>query len=238
FDAVDQAGVSTNVASFVGLGNVWRSVMGTSHRRPTKDEFEQMKALVEEAMKNGAKGLSCCLAQTPDSLATTADMVELCKVVARYHGIFVTHIRNEGSDVFAAIREAIEIGRRAGVAVEILHIKIADQVNWGRMNEIVKLINDARKQGVNVGADVYPYTRGNNNLSSIIPPWAHEGGTAKMLARLKDPQERVKLKKDIRVGIPGWYNHYTAVGGDWSRMLISANNSYKGLTMDRVLAAR
>ncbi len=238
FDAVEKAGVSTNVASFVGLGNVWRSVMGTSHRRPTKDEFEQMKALVEEAMKNGAKGLSCCLAQTPDMLATTDDLVELCKVVARYRGIFVVHIRNEGSDVFAAIREAIAVGRRAGVAVEILHIKIADQVNWGRMNEVVKLIDDARKQGVNVGADVYPYTRGNNNLSSIIPPWAHEGGTAKLLARLKDSKERVKLKKDIREGIPGWYNHYTAVGGDWSRMLISANNSYKGLTMDRVLAAR
>jgi N-acyl-D-aspartate/D-glutamate deacylase len=238
FDHVERAGVSTNVASFVGLGNIWKCVMGDSHRRPTAAELDQMKALIEAAMKDGAKGLSCCLAQTPDALATTDELVELCKVVARYNGVFVVHIRNEGADVFAAMREAIDIGRRAGVAVEILHIKIADQVNWGRMNEVVKLIDGARKSGVNVQANVYPYTRGNNNLSSILPPWAHEGGTVKMLARLKDPAERGRMKKDIREGIPGWYNHYTAVGGDWSRMLVSANNSYKGLTMDRVLAAR
>jgi N-acyl-D-amino-acid deacylase len=165
-------------------------------------------------------------------------VVELCKVVAKHGGIFVVHIRNEGTGVFDAIREVIEIGRRAGVAVEILHIKIADQLHWGRMNEVVKLIDDARKNGVDVGANVYPYTRGNNNLASILPPWAHEGGTGQMLARLKDAKERMKLKNDIKGGVPGWYNHYTAVGGDWSRMLISANNRYQGLTMDRILAAR
>ena len=135
------------------------------------------------------------LAAPPDSLATTDEIVELCKVVARHGGIFVTHIRNEGTGVFDAIREAIEIGRRAGITVEIMHIKIADQKYWGRMNEVVKLIDDARKQGINVGANVYPYTRGNNNLASIIPPWAHEGGTAKMLERLKDPEERATHQK-------------------------------------------
>jgi N-acyl-D-aspartate/D-glutamate deacylase len=238
FEQVERAGVSPNVASFVGLGNIWKSVMGNSHRRPTAAELEQMKALVEQAMKDGASGLSCALAMPPDSLATTDDLVELCKVVARHGGIFVVHMRNEGIDVFQAIREVIEIGRRAGVAVEILHIKIADQQYWGRMAVVVNLINKARQSGVNVQANVYPYTRGNNNLASILPPWAHEGGTARMLARLKDPRERVKLKRDIRKGIPGWYNHYTAVGGDWSRMLISANNNYQGLTMDRILAQR
>jgi N-acyl-D-aspartate/D-glutamate deacylase len=162
----------------------------------------------------------------------------LCKVVARYKGIFVSHIRGEGTGVFDAIREVIEVGRRAGVQVEILHIKIADQSCWGRMNEIVKTIDDARQSGVNVQANVYPYTRGHNDLATIIPPWAHEGGTEKMLARLKDPAERVKLKRDIENGLPGWYDHYTAIGGDWSRMLISDRNSYGGLTMDRILAAR
>ena len=238
FDLIERSGVSTNVASFVGLGNVWQCVMGTSHQRPTPAQFEQMKSLVEEAMKNGASGLSCMLAMPPDALATTDDIVELCKVAARYGGIFVTHIRHEGTGVFEAIKEAIAIGRRAGIAVEILHIKIADQMFWGRMNEVVKLIDDARKEGINVGANVYPYTRGNNNLASIIPPWAHEGGTAKMLERLKDASMRSRLKKDIKGGVPGWYNHYTAVGGDWSRMLISAKNNYQGLTMDKILAAR
>ena len=238
FEQTEKAGVSVNVASFVGLGNVWQCVMGTSHARPTPAQLEEMKKLVADAMEQGASGLSCCLAQTPDLLSTTDELVELCKVVARYKGIFVSHIRGEGTGVFDAIREVIEVGRRAGVQVEILHIKIADQSCWGRMNEIVKTIDDARKTGVNVQANVYPYTRGHNDLSSIIPPWAHEGGTEKLLARLKDPAERVRLKNDIKNGLPGWYNHYTAVGGDWSRMLICDRNSYGGLTMDRILAAR
>jgi N-acyl-D-aspartate/D-glutamate deacylase len=237
-DLVERTGIATNVASFVGLGNVWKSVMGGSHQRPTRQQFEQMKNLVEEAMKEGAMGLSCCLAMPPDALATTEDLVELCKVVGRYGGIFVVHVRNEGTDVLTAIEEAIEVGRRAGVPVEILHIKIADQLLWGRMSEVVQRIDHARRSGVNIQANVYPYTRGNNDLASILPPWAHEGGTGKLLARLKDRALRDRLKKDIRDGVPGWYNHYTAVGGDWSRMLVSANNRYQGLTMDRILAAR
>ncbi|MBI1831191.1 MAG: D-aminoacylase [Planctomycetes bacterium] len=238
FDTVDKAKPSINVVSYVGLGTVWRCVMGDSHARPTKAQFERMKQLVEQAMKDGARGLSCMLASPPDSLATTEEIVELCKIVKRFGGIFATHIRNEGTGVFDAIREAIDIGRRAGITVEIIHIKIADQRFWGRMNEIVRLIDDARKEGINVGANVYPYTRGNNNLATIIPPWAHEGGAKQMLARLKDSAQRAKIKKDIQDGIPGWYNHYTAVGGDWSRMLIAANSGYKGLTMDRILEAR
>jgi len=237
FDLIDKERISPNVVSHVGLGNIWRSVMGNSHQRPSPAQFEEMKALVDQAMKDGARGLSCSLAMPPDSLATTDDLVELCKVVAKYGGIFVAHIRNEGTEVFAAIREVIEVARRAGVTVEILHIKIADQLLWGKMSEVVKLVDDARKSGLNVAADVYPYTRGNNNLSSIIPPWAHEGGNAAMLARLKDPKDRERLKKDITKGIPGWYNHYTAVGGDWGRMLVNAG-TFKGLTMDRILADR
>jgi N-acyl-D-aspartate/D-glutamate deacylase len=238
FDTIDRAGVSTNMVSFVGLGTVWRCVMGDSHARPTKAQFEEIKRLVEEGMQNGARGLSCMLAVPPDGIATTEELVELCKIVKRYNGTFAAHIRNEGIGVFDAIREVIEIGRRSGVTVEIIHIKIADQVYWGRMNEVVKLVDDARKEGINVGANLYPYTRGSNNLATIIPPWAHEGGTKAMLARLKDPKDRAKIKKDVQAGIPGWYNHYTAVGGDWSRMLISANSGYKGLTMDRILEAR
>lgn len=238
FDLVERRKVSVNVASFVGLGTVWRCVMGDSHARPTKEQMEKMKALVAEAMKQGAAGLSSQVMMPPGSLATTDDIVELAKVAAKYGGIFVIHVRNEGTGVFEAIQEAIEIGRRAGIQVEILHIKIADQRYWGRMNEVIALINKARQQGVNVQADVYPYTRGHNNLRSIVPPWAHEGGTAKLLVRLKDPKLRSRLKRDIRKGLPGWYNHYTAVGGDWSRILLSGKSAYTGLTMDRVLAAR
>ena len=238
FDTLQQAGISVNVASYVGMDNVWESVMGTSHERPSAEQREQMKSLVEEAMKDGAFGLSTMLAMPPGSLATTDDLVEMCKVVARHGGLYSTHNRNEGTGVFEAIQEAIAIGERAGVPVDVIHLKIADQKLWGRMPEVVALIDEARRRGVNVQANVYPYTRGNNDLASIIPPWAHQGGTARMLERLKEPEARVKLKTDIKEGLPGWYNHYTAVGGDWSRMLVSGKGPYEGLTMDRILAAR
>jgi N-acyl-D-aspartate/D-glutamate deacylase len=238
FDTLDKAGIAVNVASYVGMDNVWQGVMGSSHERPTAEQREQMKALVEGAMKDGAFGLSTMLAMPPGSLATTDDLVEMCKVVARHGGLYSTHNRNEGSEVFAAVKEAIAIGERAGVPVDVIHLKIADQKLWGRMNEVVALIDDARKRGVNVQANVYPYTRGNNDLASIIPPWAHEGGSARMIERLKDPKQRERMKKEIRDGIPGWYNHFTAVGGDWERMLVSGKGAYAGLTMDRILATR
>jgi len=238
FDAVERSGIAPNVASYVGLNNVWRSVMGDSFARPTTEQIEQMQKLVDEAMNDGALGLSSQVMMPPGSLATTDDIVALCKVVARHGGIYSTHIRNEGTGVFDSVKEAIEIGERAGVAVDVIHLKIADQKYWGRMKEVVALIEAARERGVNVQANVYPYMRGNNNLVSIIPPWAHEGGTQKLLARLKDPEQREKIKSDIRQGVDGWYNHYTAVGGDWSRMLVSADNRFKGLTMDRVMSLR
>lgn len=238
FDAIDKAGVCVNVASYVGLDNVWEGVMGTSYARPTPAQFEEMKKLLEEAMKDGAYGMSSLLMMPPGSLATTDDIVELCKVVKAHGGIFSTHIRNEGTGVFDSVKEAIAIGERTGVPVDVIHIKIADEKNWGKMSEVVAMIDAARKRGVNVQANVYPYTRGNNNLASIIPPWAHEGGKGKFLERLKSTEDRERMKKDIKNGIEGWYNHYTAVGGDWSRMLISGRGQFEGLTMDRVIAVK
>ncbi|QDU22732.1 N-acyl-D-amino-acid deacylase family protein [Urbifossiella limnaea] len=237
-DEIDRAGVGVNVATYVGLDNVWESVMGQSHARPTPAEFEQMKAVIDAAMRDGAFGLSSLLAMPPGSLATTDDLVELAKAAGRRGGIYSAHTRNEGTGVFDAVREMIAVAERAGVPVDIIHIKIADQQFWGRMNEVVALIDAARRRGVDVRANVYPYTRGNNNLSSIVPPWAHEGGRAKLLERLRDPAARTRMKADITGGIPGWYNHFTAVGGDWSRMLVSGRGPYEGLTMDRVISEK
>jgi N-acyl-D-aspartate/D-glutamate deacylase len=138
----------------------------------------------------------------------------------------------------ASVQEAIEIGERAGVPVDVIHLKIADQQLWGSMDQLVSLIDNARTRGVNVQANVYPYTRGNNDLVSIIPPWAHEGGTEQLLQRLRDPRQRQRMKDDIRGTVPGWYNHLSAVGGDWSRILVSGDNAMKGLTMDRVFSLR
>ena len=236
FDTVERKGIAVNVASYVGLDNVWQSVMGTSYARPTAEQFARMKEVLDAGMKDGGLGLSTMLMMPPGSLATTDDLVALCSVVKTHGGLYSSHIRNEGDGVFESVKEAIAVGERAGVPVDVIHIKIADQKLWGRMPEVVALIDAARKRGVAVTANVYPYTRGNNNLASIIPPWAHEGGTRKMLDRLRDPAQRPRLKKDIREGIPGWYNHYLAVGGDWSRMLVSGKSSYEGLTVDRVIA--
>jgi N-acyl-D-aspartate/D-glutamate deacylase len=238
FTVLERSGISVNVASYVGLDNVWQSVMGLGHERPTAAQLAAMQALVAQALEEGAFGLSSMLAMPPGSLATTDDLVKLCEPVARVGGLFSSHIRNEGTGVFEAVAEAIAVGERAGVRVDVIHLKIADQQYWGRMKELVALIEQARARGVDVQANVYPYTRGNNNLASIVPPWAHEGGRGALLARLKDPAQRQRMKRDIREGIDGWYNHFTAVGGDWSRMLISGRCAYEGQTMDRVIALR
>ena len=238
FDVLKTATISTNVASYVGLGSVWECVMGKSFDRPSPDQLAAMVKLVEQAMEDGALGLSSQVMMPPGSLATTDEIVQLCRAVKPYGGIYSTHIRNEGTGVFASVEEAIEIGERAGVPVDVIHLKIADQQYWGRMQEVVNLIQAARDRGVDVQANVYPYSRGNNNLVSIIPPWAHEGGREKLIERLKDVREHARLKQDILGSIPGWYNHFTAVGKDWSRILVSGNNQYRGLTMDRVMSLR
>jgi len=243
FRSLERSKISVNVASYVGQGNIWRCVMGDAYDRPTPAQLGEMRTLIAEAMEDGAVGLSTMLASGPGFLATTDDLVELCREVKKYGGLYSTHHRNEGAGVFESVKEAIAIGERAGVPVDIIHLKIADQQNWGKMKDIVALIENARRRGVNVQANIYPYTRGNNNLVTILPPWAHEGGHEKLMARLKDPAERARMKKDIQSGIPGWYNHYTAVGGDWSRMLVNGNLSAKnraaeGQTMDVILAKR
>ncbi|WP_152049578.1 N-acyl-D-amino-acid deacylase family protein [Tautonia marina] len=241
FDAIERSGIAINVASYVGLGNIWQAVMGDSFDRPTEEQFQAMEALLDQAMQDGALGLSTMLMH-PQSLGTqTDDIVRLARVVAKHGGIYSSHIRTEGLGVLDSIAEAIAIGEQAGLPVDIIHLKIAEQTLWGRMPEIVAMIDAARARGVDVQANVYPYTRGNNNLVSIIPPWAHEGGRDALLARLADPDTRPRLKQDILQGIPGWYNHYLAVGGDWSRMLISErlspeNARFEGQTMDVILA--
>lgn len=238
FDTVEKAGVAVNLGSYVGLDNIWQCVMGQSFDPPSAEDLEKMKRLVAQAMDEGALGLSSMLMMPPGSLATTEHLVALCRIVRDKGGIFSSHIRDEGLGVFDSVKQIIEVARQADVPADIIHLKIADHNYWGRMNEVVALIASARHQGINVQANVYPYTRGNNNLSSIIPPWAHEGGTKAMLDRLRDPAQRTRLKHDIQNGLPGWYNHYTAVGNDWSRMLISEDNAYKGMTMDQVLVLR
>lgn len=238
FDLIEASTVSVNVASYVGLNNVWRCVRGDSFEPPSEQDLAAMEKLVAQAMADGALGLSSQVMMPPGSLATTDHLIQLCRVAAEAGGIYSTHIRNEGTGVFDSVREAIRIGEQARIPVDIIHLKIADESFWGRMSEVVALIQAARDRHLNVQANVYPYTRGNNNLVSIIPPWAHEGGRERLLERLRNEADRSKMREGILGAVPGWYNHFTAVGKDWSRILVSGNNQYQGLTMDRVMALR
>ena len=235
--AVLKGGVSTNIGSYVGSGVVFEAAHGSKPGPASPAEIEKMRGLIRQAMEDGAFGVSTSLHQTPGYWISTDELVEMAKVAGAYGGIYSSHIRTEGEEVFEAVSEAIEVGRRASVPVDILHLKIAHYKLWGQMPELIGVIQNARNQGVDVEANIYPYTAGQNaGLINIIPPWAHEGGTAEMLKRLADPALRARLEHDITQGIPGWYNHYTAVGNDWSRIQIVsvANPDYRKYVGKRV----
>jgi len=243
FQAVEEQGVAANICSYVGQTQIWTYVKGEKLEAATPGEVDRMKQQVAQAMEQGAMGLSSSLLMPPSSLVTTDQLVELAEAAAARGGIYSTHIRDEGEGVFDSIAEAIEIGKRAGIRVDIIHMKIADEKLWGRMPEIIDMIDAARSDGHDIRAHVYPYTAGQNNLRSIIPPWAHDGGNEAMLERLKAPDARQRIRKDILEGISGWYNHYLAVGSDWSRMLLVGfsqpkNQPYVGKRMSELIADR
>lgn len=242
FRVVEKRRVANNIASYVGLGQVWECAVGYEMRRPAAAEMDEMRRLVAEAMRDGALGLSTSLITAPSSAATRDEILALLRVVKKFGGIYCTHIRSEGAEVFAAIGEAIHLGEAADVPVEVLHLKIAERTYWGRMNEVVQMFEKARAEGVRIAANVYPYFAGQNNLASIIPPWAHDGGRELMVERLSDPSARQRMKREIQQGLPGWYNHYTATGG-WEGMLLVSlkherNRQFQGKRMSELIAAR
>ncbi len=243
FDYVEKKHAATNICSYVGETQVWTYVKGEEMTPATPAEMEQMKEQVALAMKEGAMGLATSLLMPPSNLITTAQLIELAKVARQYGGIYSTHMRDEGAGVFRSVEESINIAKGANIRVDIIHLKIADKKFWGQMNEIISMINKARAEGYDVRANVYPYTAGQNNLRAIVPPWAHDGGNSKMLERLRDPGLRPRLRADILNGLPNWYNHYLAVGGDWNAMLLvnlsnSKNKQFIGKRMSDVIAAR
>ncbi len=220
FDALLRNGLSTNVGSYVGSSQVWTEVRGHRAGPPAPAELERMRRIVADAMRDGALGLASSLSGPPGVWIDTDTLVALSQVVAEHGGLYSTHIRTEGVGVFDAVGEALEIGRRASVPVDIIHVKLADRSMWGRMPELMTLLASARASGQQVEANVYPYRAGQNDLASIIPPWAHEGGSTAMIQRLKDPSLRSRLEREILGQAPlgSWYNHFTATG--WEGMLL------------------
>jgi N-acyl-D-aspartate/D-glutamate deacylase len=236
-------GISTNVASYVGSGQIWTYVHGERAGPPTPAELDRMRALVRQAMEQGALGVSSSLSGPPGAWIDTDTLVAMCEAAAPYGGSYSTHMRTEGRGVFESVAEAIEIGRRAQVPVDIIHLKIAEHTMWGQMPELIATIARARAQGQQVQANVYPYRAGQNDLASIIPPWAHEGGAQALIQRLKDPALRARLESEILHGIPGsnWYDHYTATGGWDGMLLVSLSNpqykKFEGMRMNQVIEA-
>lgn len=238
-----EQGIAVNVGSYVGSSQIWTYVRGNQAGPPTAEELEAMRQQVRLAMKQGALGVASSLSGPPGSWIDTGTLIEMCKVAAEYGGLYSTHLRTEGRGVFEAVAEALEIGRKAGVPVDIIHLKIAERRMWGQMPELVATIAQARAQGQPVEANIYPYRAGQNNLASIIPPWAHEGGRKAMLERLRDPKLQARLRQEIEHGIPdsNWYNHYTATGGWEGMLLVSLSNprykQFEGKRMSELIRA-
>ena len=197
FGRIEKQGMGINLASYVGATSVRRMVLGDADVQPTADQLEQMKGLVRDAMRDGAVGLSTALQYTPAPYAKTPELIALAGEAGKFGGIYATHMRDEGDLVLEAIDEAAEIGKQAHIPVEIWHLKAAGKENWGRMPQIVERINKYRAEGLDISANTYAYTAWFNTFSAFVPPWAHDGGDAKLIERLKDPATRARIRKDM-----------------------------------------
>jgi N-acyl-D-amino-acid deacylase len=213
FARLERQGMGINLATYVGATQVRRMVLGDTDRKPSALELDKMKALVRDSMEQGAVGLSTSLQYAPAPYATTEELIALAGEAAKYGGIYATHMRSEGDGVLAALDEAVLIGRTAHLPVEIWHIKAAGKRNWGRMKEIVARIEAARRSGVDVGANTYAYPAWFNSLSAFVPPWAHDGGDEKFIARLKDPRMRQRIKKEMQSAAGAWDNEWQEIPG-------------------------
>jgi dihydroorotase/N-acyl-D-amino-acid deacylase len=224
FALLEKQGIGINLASYVGATQVRRAVIGDGDRAPTSAELDRMKALVREAMRDGAVGVSTSLQYAPAPYATTEELVTLAAEGAKLGGIYATHMRSEGDAIIPAIDEAVRIGREAHVPVEIWHLKAAGRRNWGRMEEIVAHIDRARRSGIEVGADTYAYPAWFNSFSAFIPPWAHDGGDAKLIERLKDPVTRARIRKDIETPSTSWDNEWDEIAGPEAILICVVQN--------------
>jgi N-acyl-D-aspartate/D-glutamate deacylase len=219
FARLEKQGMGINLASYVGATQVRRMVLGDDNQQPTPEQLEQMKALVRDAMKDGAVGVSTSLEYAPAPYAKTDELIALATEGGKFGGIYSTHMRNESDSVLEAIDEAVRIGREAHVPVEIWHLKVAGKNNWGRMPDVVAKINSVRAAGADVTADTYAYTAWFNDFSAFIPQWAHDGGTVKLVERLKDPALRERIRKDMLTPSKDWDNEWQEIPGPEAIMI-------------------
>ncbi|HVS03450.1 MAG TPA: D-aminoacylase, partial [Thermoanaerobaculia bacterium] len=205
-------GVSVNVASFVGATTVRIHEVGFADRPPTAEELARMEALVAEAMRDGALGVGSSLIYAPAFYADTDELVALARVAARHGGRYITHMRSEGNRLLEAVDEVLEIARRAEIPVEIYHLKAAGRDNWGKLEAVIAKLEAARAEGVDVTADMYTYTAGATGLDAAMPPWVQEGGLDDWIERLRDPQVRARVAREMTTPTDAWENLYLAAG--------------------------
>jgi dihydroorotase/N-acyl-D-amino-acid deacylase len=244
FDALERARPAINLGTFVTVGSVRRYVMGDADRPATPAELREMEGLVDGAMRQGAMGLSSGLIYAPASFASTEEVAALARVAARYGGGYASHIRSEGDRLVEAVHEAIGIGESAGSWVQVHHLKASGRQNWGKVRQAVAAIDSARARGVDVTADQYPYTASGTGLDAIIPNWAHAGGTDSLVARLRDPATRARLRAEL-TGPTGGGEDWrigTSAGGPHGVLIadvsVDSLRRYLGMRLDEVAAAR
>jgi len=238
FRRLEKQGTPLNIGTYVGSAQVREAVIGDDDRAPAPAELGQMKVLVEQAMKDGALGLSSALIYPPNIYAKTDELIALAQVASKYGGLYATHMRSEGASEMPALAEAMRIGREANLPVEIFHLKVSGKPRWGSMKNVVAAIQLARDSGLDIAADMYPYTAGATALASALPPWVADGGVQKLLERLKDPAIRARIKKDLAGDHPDWENLFYDCGGASGVLISSVQNpelkQFEGKTVEDV----
>ncbi len=238
---LERKGVAANVASFVGSATLRVHAAGYDDRPVTASEMTAMKSLLHQAMQEGAMGMSAALIYPPAAYQTTEELIELCRVVAQYDGMYITHLRSEGSQFLEALDEMIHIMRQSGAAGEVYHLKAAGRQNWPKMEAAIAKIEEARAEGLPLTADMYTYPYGGTGLTSCIPVWAHDGGFPKLIERLKDSQIRQKIKAEMALPSDEWENMFYENGADGILLAGFARpelRHYQGKTLRQVMAER
>jgi N-acyl-D-amino-acid deacylase len=224
FARLEKQHIGINFGSYVGAASARAMVIGYGNRAATADEQKRMDELVDQAMTDGALGLSTALQYPPAPYASTEELIALAKVASRRGGIYASHMRSEGDAEDAALDEAFRIGREANIGVEIFHLKVSGKGNWGRMPKVIERIEKARADGVDVAADTYAYTAWNNDMAAFTPPWANDGGSEKLVERLKDPAQRAKMRAEMTAASANWDNEWLAIKGPEDILICSVNN--------------
>jgi dihydroorotase/N-acyl-D-amino-acid deacylase len=241
FKRLEKQGTPLNIGTYVGSAQIREAVIGDDDRAPTPAELEQMKTLVEQAMKDGALGVSSALIYPPNIYAKTDELIALAQVASKYGGMYATHMRSEGASEMQALAEAIRIGQEANLPVEVFHLKVSGKPRWGSMKNVTATIQNARDSGLDIAADMYPYTAGATALASALPPWVADGGPQKLLERLKDPTVRTRIKKELAGDHPDWENLFYDCGGAPGVLIASVQKpelkQFEGKTVEDIAKA-